>query len=219
MHQYAKETQKLLDSLGLSLPAPGRPEIIDFTQAETCHVHHSQVPTATVGYALVSPTFARGRFPKFTFVSMMDKRSAMDEIEVCAVADMCGADVTPRFYGNARPFRDQLFAIIDKYELWGFFERNEYGQRGTPFEIQPIGSREEANSDALKKWRSEFKKLPEVRQMMVLSILGLYNARACNEHWLWRMPKPWHAADGIQILREHDALVDWAVLFATYPGW
>lgn len=219
MHPYGDRVAKLLDELGLSLPMPGRPEIIDFTQAETCYVHHTRVPTAAVGYALVSPTFARGRFPKFTFVSMMDKRSAMDEFEVCAVADMCGADVTPPFWGNSGPFTVQLHAVIDKYDLWGFFQKNEHGQPGTPFEICPIGSGEEASSDVLKKWRGDFKKLPDVRKMMVVAILGLYNARACNEHWLFRVPKSWHAVDGIQILRDNGALADWGKLFATYSGW
>lgn len=219
MHQHTNEVRKLLDGLGLSLPIPGRPELLDFTQADTCYVHHSSVPTATVGYALVSPTFARGRFPKFTFIAMMDKRSAMDEREVCAVADLCGADVTPPFWGNPRPFRDQLFLVIEKYELWNFFERNAGAQPGTPFEVRPIGSNDEPNSFVLKKWRSDFKKLPDVRKMMVVSILGLYNARACNEHWLFRVPKSWHAADSIQILREANAQADWAKLFATYSGW
>jgi len=219
MHHYGDKVAKLLDELGLSLPILGRPEIIDFTQAETCYIHHTRVPTATVGYALVSPTFARGRFPKLLFVSMMDKRSAMDEFEVCAIADMCGADVTPPFWGNPGPFTDQLHFIIDKYDLWGFFRRDENGQAGTPFSICPIGSGEEANSDVLKKWRVDFKKLPDVRKMMVVAILGLYNARACNEHWLLRVPKSWHAVDGIQILRDNNALADWGKLFATYPGW
>ncbi len=219
MHPYTKEVRKLLDELGLSLPIPGRPEIIDFTQAETCYVHHTRVPTAIVGYALVSPAFARGRFPKFTFIAMMDKRSSMDEREVCAVADMCGADVTPPFWGKPRPFTEQLFRVIETYELWGFFERVESAEKGTPFEIQPIGSGTEVGSDVLKKWRSDFKKLSDVRKMMVVSILGLYNARACEEHWLLRVPKSWHAVDGIQILSEAGALPDWATLFATYSGW
>lgn len=219
MPPYKDRVAKLLDELGLSLPAPGRPELIDFTQAESCYIHHTRVPTAVIGYGLVSPTFARGRFPKFTYLAMMDKRSSMDEDEACAVADMCGADVTPPFWGNPGPFTQQLHAVIDKYDLGGFFKRNEHGQPGTPFEISPIGSGEEVNSDVLKKWRADFKKLSDVRKMMTVAILGLYNATACKNHWLVRVPKTWHAVDGIQILKENDALSDWGKLFATYPGW
>lgn len=219
MHPYRNNVSKLLDELGLSLPMPGRPEIIDFSQAESCHVHHSRTPTATVGYAMVSPSLARGRFPKFTFIAMMDKRSSMDEYEVCALADMCGAEVTPPFWGNPGPFTRQLHWVIDKYDLWEFFQKDAHGEPGTPFEIRPIGSNADASSDVLKKWRAAFKKLPDVRKMMVVSILGLYNAKACNEHWLLRVPKSWHAVDGIQILRENGALADWGKLFATYSGW
>ena len=166
MHAYKKEVARLLDELGLSLPTPGRPELIDFHQAETCYIHHSRVPTATVGYALVSPVFAKGRFPKFSFIAMMDKRSAMDEYEVCAVADLCAADVTPPFWGNPRPFTDQLFSVIDKYDLWAFFAHDNHAESGTPFEIRPVGSGKEKDSDVLKKWRAEFKKLSDARKMM-----------------------------------------------------
>lgn len=220
MHQYTNDVRKLLDDLGLSLPRPGCPELLDYTQAETCYVHHSSVPTATVGYALVSSTFARGKFPKLTFIDMMDKRASMDEREVCALADLCGADVTPPFWGNPRPFTEQLFRIIEKYDLWALFARDDRAEKGTPFEIRPLGSNEEeASAEVLKKWRAEFKKLPEVRKMMVLSILGLYNANALKNHWLYRVPKPWHAAYGIDVLREANALADWAKLYATYSGW
>lgn len=220
MHSYGSKVTKILDELGLHLPSHGRPEILDFTQAETCYVHHSRVPTAMVGYALVSSTFARGKFPKFTFIAMMDKRSSMDEYEVCAVADMCGADVTPPFWGNPGPFTAQLHSVIGKYDLWGLFRKNEHGTPGTPFEIIPVGSHEDANSDVLKKWRADFKKLSDVQKAMAISILGLYNAHACNNHWLLRVPaKSWHAVDGIQILRENNALADWGKLFAEYPGW
>lgn len=219
MHSYAPEVAELLDEIGLAHITPGHPELIDFNQAETCYIHHSRVPTATVGYALVSPTFARGRFPKFDFIAMMDKRSAMDEYEVCALADMCGADVTPPFWGNPRPFTAQLHLVINKYDLWGFFKVNEHGEPGTPYEILPIGSGEETSSDVLKEWRADFKKLPDVRKMMVVAILGLYNARACKEHWLARVPKSWHAVNAIEILRNEGALADWARLYALYPGW
>ena len=219
MHPYQARVSKLLDELGLSLPHPGRPEIIDFTQAEECYVHHARVPVAVVGYSMVSPILARGRFPKFTFIAMMDKRSAMDEYDVCAVADMCGADVTPPFWGNPGPFTDQLHLVIEKYDLRRFFEHNKTAQPGTPYEILPVGSGKDTQSPELKAWRADFKQLPDVRKMMVVSILGLYNASACADHWLYRVPKSWHAADGIQTLREHGALEDWAKLFATYPGW
>jgi len=55
------DVAELLDRLGLAIGA-SQVEIVDFKQAESCYIHHTQVPVALTGYALVSPAFARGRF-------------------------------------------------------------------------------------------------------------------------------------------------------------
>ncbi len=52
---------------------------------------------------------------------------------------------------------------------------------------------------------------------MVASIIRLYNSD--ESRWLVRVPKKWHAAEGIKILRDHGALADWGRLIALYPGW
>lgn len=59
------DVAELLDRLGLAIGA-SQVEIVDFKQAESCYIHHTQVPVALTGYALVSPAFARGRFPRLS---------------------------------------------------------------------------------------------------------------------------------------------------------
>lgn len=220
MSMVTSDVGELLDDLGLAIGAH-QVEIIDFKQAESCYVHHTQMPVAVVGYAYVSPAFAQGRFPKFSFLDLIAKRPSMDERETCALAAICGAEVTPPFWGNPAPFGNHLWAVIERYNLGDFFERldpkNAYGKGGDHYLMRPRGSGDEDAEEILKMWRAEYKKLPEFRQLMVATIIRLYNSN--EKRWLVRVPKKWHAAEGITILRERGALADWAKLYALYPGW
>jgi hypothetical protein len=67
------EVGRLLDEIGLAIGA-SQVELIDFQLASSCYIHHTRVPVALIGYALVSPEFARGRFPKFSFLDLIKKR-------------------------------------------------------------------------------------------------------------------------------------------------
>jgi hypothetical protein len=216
--------RQLLDELGLALGAH-HVELVDFKQAECCYIHHTRIPVAAVGYACVSPAFAQGRFPKFSFLDLIAKRPSMDEGEVCALAAICGVEVTPPFWGNPAPFGKQLWAVIERYNLGDFFDRldpkDAYGKGGEHYLMRPGGSDLEIDDaqyePTLKKWRANYKKLPAFRQLLVATIIRLYNSD--EDRWLVRVPKKWHAAEGIAILRAQDALADWARLYALYPGW
>ena len=216
------DVAELLDELGLAIGAH-QVEIIDFKQAESCYIHHTRVPVAVAGYASVSPAFAQGRFPKLSFLDLIAKRPLMDEREACALAAICGAEASPPFWGNPAPFGEQLWAIIGRYNLGDFFDRldnkDAYGQGGEHYLMRPRGSDlEDAKADdILKKWRADYKKLPDFRQLLVATIIRLYNSN--EDRWLFRVPKKWHAAEGIGILRNQNALADWAKLYALYPGW
>lgn len=214
------DVAKLLDQLGLAIGAH-QVEIVDFNQAEKCHVHHTQAPVALAGYALVSTAFATGRFPKFLFLDMVAKRSAMDEREACALAAVCGTEAEPPFWGNPAPFGKQVWAMVERYDLGEFFERLDpkraYGRGGDHYLLRPRGHDSDPDSETIKAWRRAYKQLPPVRQLMVATIVRLYNSN--ETHWLVRVPKTWHAAEGVAILREHSALADWGRLVALYPGW
>lgn len=215
---------ELLDELGLAMGVH-QVEIVDFKQAESCYIHHTRMPVALAGYASVSPAFAQGRFPKFSFLDLIAKRPSMDEREACALAAICGAEATPPFWGNPAPFGEQLWAVIEHYNLGDFFDRLDpkdgYGKGGKHYLMRPRGSnwgiKEAENESTLKKWRADYKKLPEFRRLLVATIIRLYNSN--EDRWLVRVPKKWHAAEGIKILRDQGALADWARLYALYPGW
>lgn len=84
----------MLDELGLGV-GPHQVELIDIHQAENCYVHHSRVPVALTAYALISPAFAQGKFPKLTFLDLIRKRPSMDEAEANALAAVCGVHRDP----------------------------------------------------------------------------------------------------------------------------
>lgn len=214
------EVTQLLNELGLAI---GTNEI----SFSDLYIHHTRVPVAVTGYALISPSFARGRFPKFTFIDLIQKRPSMDETEVCALANLCGTEVTPPFWGNPEPFGVFLWEVIERYDLNLFFERvsdqSRYGSKGDHYLMRPRGfdwadPEEKEIPGALGKWREAYRKLPPVRQLMVATVLQLYMQRK-DSYWMVRVPKGWNAAEGISILRSHGALADWAKLYALYPGW
>jgi hypothetical protein len=216
---------ELLDELGLGINAD-RVEIFDFAQAEFCPIHHTRVPVALVGYALASPTFARGRFPRLSFIDLIRKRPSMDEIEVRALAMLCGVEVTPPFWGNPGPFSTRLWDAIERYGLDPFFERvagrYRYGNCGDHYLMRPRGfDWNDPNlpeiPKVLAKWRADYKKLPPVRQLMVAAILQLY-LQGDDPYWMV-CAKKWHASDGVEILKKEGVLRDWALLYALYPGW
>lgn len=214
----------LLDSLGLALGAQ-QVELVDIHQAETAYIHHSRVPVAVVGYAQISPAFAKGRFPKFSFIDLIRKRPSLDEIEARALASVCGVKVDPGSWSNPEPFGECLWDMIDQYDLGAFFQRVDrpYGKRGEHYRMHPRGF-DWSNPDnpeisgVLEKWRSEYRKLPPYRQLLVATILQLY-FQSEDTYWMVRVPKKWHAAEGVEILKTNDALQDWARLYALYPGW
>lgn len=217
-------TQEMLDELGLALEN-GRVTLVDLHQAETAYIHHTRVPVAMAGYTLVSPAFARGRFPKSTFIGLIQVRPAMDADEAKAFADVCGATVTPPFWGNPGPFGTHLWAVIAKYQLEPFFERVEQRlspSQGEHYLMRPRGFNWlgdwEPNPSVLSRWRADYRKLDTAHQLMVATILQLYRS-GDDPYWMVRVPKGWHASEGVQILQDAGYLADWAKLVALYPGW
>lgn len=222
--QPSPEVTALLDQLGLALGAQ-QVELVDFRQAETAYIHHSQVPVALIGYALISPTFAQGRFPALSFLDLIRKRPALDEIEACAVATVCGLDLPPPYWGQPEPFGAHLWQVIERYNLEPFFDRvsRPFGNRGEHYRMRPRGF-EWAQPDnpeipgALKKWRTQYRQLSPPRQLLVATILQLYLQKD-DAIWMVRVPKKWHAAEGIALLKASGCLADWAKLYSLYPGW
>lgn len=220
----SRNTAERLDRLGLAIEA-GRVVMTDFSEAGGAYIHHTEIPIAVAGLSMVSPVFARGRFPKFSFIDLIHKRPSMDEDEVVAFAEVCGIRVEPPFWGNGVPFGLHLWDVIDRYALHPFFERvaRPFGNNGDHYSMRPRGFAwtqdfEPEIPGELAKWRAAYRKLDTPHQLMVATVLQLYR-QGDDKFWMVRVPKAWHSADGIVALREAGFLADWARLYALYPGW
>lgn len=182
------------------------------------------MPVAVTGYALVSLPFARGRFPEYSFLNLVRARPSMDDTEAEAFAAVCGVKVAPPFWDRPGPFATHLWDVIDRHELGAFFERlpgshpsgDHYAMRPRGFTYTDPGWPEIPG--AMAAWRKAYKALSTERQLMVATILALYN-QAADKTWLVRVPKKWHAAEGVAILNGAGYLTDWARLVALYPAW
>lgn len=212
--------QRLLDKLGLQFIAGGTIVISDIELAETCYVHHTSIPVAATAYALASPIFARGRFPKLLFLDLVSKRPGMDESEAQTLAAVCGVHINPPFWGSEEPFAKQLLHVLDKYQLGELFEQDP--SRGhNHYAVTPRGFDSRMSTEllgGLAAWRKAYRGMAPDRQIMAASIVGLYRGGS-DKTWLSRVPKTWSAVEGISTLRGTGALADWAHLVARYPGW
>ena len=214
-----------LDSLGIEVNATGVVLFNDLDRATNCYVHHSSQPTAAAAYSVVSPVFARGRFPNYALINFLRKRPSMDEVEILAFEAVCHAPLELPESNGGQKFFKQLLKVLDDHDLWGLFVRIPPGRR--PVEdhhcIRPIGfdftqPDQPEIPGALNEWRKKYRQLSPIRQMMVATVLTLYLMHD-DKHWMIRVPKTWHVADAIDLMRKNECLSDWARLVGIYPGW
>jgi hypothetical protein len=71
---------------------------------------------------------------------------------------------------------------------------------------------------AVARWRATYRALPEPHQIIAATIIWLYRGGP-DTVWLRRVAVAWPAADAIALLRAADALADWGLLIALFPGW
>ena len=214
-----------LASLGVEIDARGVVLFRDLGQAANCYIHHSSQPVAAAAYAMVSPIFAKGRFPNYTLINFLRKRPAMDGVEILAFEAVCGAPLElPEALGGVK-FFNQILMVLEKYSLSDFFVRTPLGRRTVEDHhcVRPTGfdftlPNQPEIPGALKAWRTRYRLLSPVRQMMVATILTLYLTRE-DEFWMIRVPKDWHVADAIDLMRNEGVLEDWARVVGLYPGW
>ncbi len=210
----------LLAGFGVEI-APGGIVLADIAKAERAYVHHAHEPVAVAAFAAVSPSFAKGRFPKYRLADLVAKRPDMDEKDATALAAVCGVSVTGPFWSVAAPFAEQLAHVLARYDLTAFYRAQLIEGAEHHYAIRPTGYDFRTNEiipAEMDAWRAGYRGLPLERQMMVATIMWLYRGGA-DSTWLKGLPCGWHAADAVHELRAAGAVEDWARLVALYPGW
>ncbi|WP_395678737.1 hypothetical protein [Inquilinus sp.] len=210
----------LLADIGIEIAPGGIVAMADIHKAEHQYVDHTTKPVAAAAFAVVSPSFAKGRFPNYRLVDLVTNRPSLDGTEACAIAAVCGAPINlPHHLQADEAFARQLVRVIDSYDLGAFYLRTDRGEHHRA--IRPAGvdwSTEQTIPAEMQAWRQAYCALPPGRQMLTATLMWLYRGDP-DTTWLGRLPCGWLAADAITQLRRDGALADWGRLVALYPGW
>jgi hypothetical protein len=143
----------------------------------------------------------------------------MNDIEARAFAIMAlPAPILP-IHSRDSAFDRQLRRIIASFGLAHLFCNDGPGRHHHT--IRPLGYDycvDAVDPRGMEKWRSDYRALTAVHQMLAASIIWLYRGGK-DSVWLRRVPCTWHAADAISEMHWHDALTEWSGLVVLYPGW
>lgn len=218
----------LLSEIGVHQPSAGVWAFTDIHTASQGYIHHSREPVALAAYAAVDSTFAAGRFPGWALVDMVDKVPCMDGAEHTALAMVCGASIPtfPSASERGNIFGQAVWGIVEAYSLEGCFEHVEraYGSQGSHYNFRPRGfdwaGGEEPIPESLKAMRKSYRAMSPLEQIMVLTIMHLYNQGTDKTYLSGGCPTKIPAAEAMDILRRNgSALSAWGHMVTHYAGW
>ncbi|WP_447802048.1 hypothetical protein [Pseudomonas serbica] len=225
---YVAEAQRLLWSIGVHQLSEGAWAFTDVHTASQAYIHHSLQPVALAAYAAVNATFAAGRFPGWALVDMVDKVPCMDGAELTTLSMVCGASIPTFSFASERGniFGQAVWGIVKAYSLEGCFEHVEpaYGSEGSHYNLRPRGfdwaGGEEPVPEYLKAMRKSYRAMSPLQQIMVLTIMHLYNQGKDKTYLTGGCPTKIPAAEAMDILRRNGpALSAWGRMVTHYAGW
>lgn len=202
-----------------SLEAEGSRSTSDCRDIAPANQHDLPNALALIGLALRCREAAKDRFPGFRLTRLIGARLDLDERDIERFAGLLGIEAILNRDDVPRPFDRHLRSVIASYRLGALFLDDGPGPHHHA--IRPAAydfDRDEVIPSDMERWRSDYRSMPDERQMLAASIIWLYRAGKDNV-WLRRVPCTWHAADAIAHMKSKGALADWACLFALYPGW
>lgn len=226
LNSTAKDAVILLRELGVYEATKGIWAFFDMDTASHSYIHHSRLPVALAAYAAIDPTFAKGRFPGYTLVDLVDKIPCMDGAEYTALAMICGAPapVYPSAEQRGRIFGTTAWEVVADYGLEPcFMEVKPYGTEGSHYTMRPRGyvhASGEPIPDDLKAMRKAYRSMTPLQQVMTLTLMHLYCQGPDRYYLTGGCPTKIPAADALAILREDGvALSKWGRLVSHYAGW
>ena len=148
---------------------------------------------------------------------LVAQRFDMDSDEALRFALACGGELAAT--EGPEPFDRHLRTVISRYGLTSLFR--DAGPGRHHHAIKPTGYDDDVDAvipEAMARWRATYRALPEPHQIIAATIIWLYRGGP-DTVWLRRVAVAWPAADAVALLRAADALADWGLLVALYPGW
>lgn len=227
-NNYVDQAKGLLSEIGIHQLSEGVWAFTDVHTASQAYIHHSLQPVALAAYAAVNPTFAAGRFPNWALVDMVDKVPCMDGAELTALSMVCGASIPTFLSATERGniFGQAVHGIVEAYSLEGCFEHVEraYGSEGSHYNLRPRGfdwaGGEDPLPESLKAMRQSYRVMSPLQQIMVLTVMHLYNQGKDKVFLIGGCPTKIPAAEAMNILRSNEpALSAWGHLVTHYAGW
>lgn len=228
MNNFVAQAEDLLSTIGVHQLSEGIWTFKDVHTTSEAYIHHSLQPVALAACAAVNPTFAADRFPNWALVDMVDKVPCMDGAELTALSMVCGASITkfPSSTERGNIFGQAVWGIVEAYSLEGCFEHVEpaYGSEGSHYNLRPRGfdwaGGEDPVPELLKAMRQSYRVMSPLQQIMVLTIMHLYNQGKDKVFLIGGCPTKIPAAEAINILRGNaPALSAWGHLVTHYAGW
>lgn len=227
-NRYVDQAKVIFSMIGIHQLSEGVWAFTDVYTANQAYIHYSQQPVALAAYAAVNATFAAFRFPDLALVDMVDTVPCMDGAELTALAMACGASIPTFSSASERGiiFGQAVWGIVKVYSLEGCFEYVErpYGSQGSHYNLRPRGfdwaGGEGPVPESLKAMRKSYRAMSPLQQIMVLTIMHLYNQGEDKTYLTGGCPTKIPAAEAMDILRRNEsALSAWGHLVTHYAGW
>jgi len=226
-NEYIDNANVLFSEIGVQQVSDVNWVFTDVHIASHSYIHHSREPVAVAAYAAINATFAAGRFPGYGLIDLVNKVPCMDATEHTALAMVCGAPLPlfPSSSEREQIFGEAVWSLIEEYALEGCFVRvkRAFGGQGSHYNLRPRGfdweGDEELVPDAMKAMRKTYRAMSPLQQIMVLTIMHLYNQED-KTYLIGGCPTKIPAAEAMDVLRSNrPALSTWGHLVTHYAGW
>ena len=158
---------------------------------------------------------------------MVDKVPCMDGAELTALLMVCGASnpTFPSASERGNTFGQAVWGIVEAYSLKGCFEHVEpaYGSQGSHYNLRPRGfdwAGGDPVPESLKAMRQSYRVMSPLQQIMVLTVMHLYNQGEDKIFLIGGCPTKIPAAEAMNILRSNGPVLSaWGHLVTHYAGW
>lgn len=110
-----------------------------------------------------------------------------------------------------------VYELITRFSLTPFFitqPEHPWGAVPAAFDF----TRGIVKAEEMKQWRARYRKCSQLQQIMIATLIWLYQERAKDSVWLRRVSCTWTLSDAADVLSGKNALGLWLALIIRGPG-